>query len=95
MHTHAKTFDSSDVRFGWQLIEFEDHGNELRADIKNIDTGEVEVLVCDYLVGCDGANSMVRKKLGFSYQGRSSSGNKFYDGKMLSIYILKQANWNL
>ena len=87
MHTHAKTYESSDIRFGWQLIDFEDHGNEIRAEIKNIDTGEIEVLVCDYLVGCDGANSMVRKRLGFSYQGRSSSGNKFYDGKMLSIYI--------
>ena len=72
MHAHAKTFASSDIRFGWQLIDFEDHGNEIRAEIKNIDTGEIEVLVCDYLVGCDGANSMVRKKLGFITRATSA-----------------------
>ena len=82
----SKLKDASD-KLDQKRLKVEKVDDKTELEIKNIDTGEVEVLVCDYLVGCDGANSMVRKKLGFSYQGRSSSGNKFYDGKMLSIYI--------
>ena len=87
MHNHALSFVASDVRFGWRLIRFEDHGSHVAAEIQNLDTNKIELITCDYLVGCDGGNSMVRRQLGFSFQGRSSSGDKFYDGKMLSIYI--------
>ncbi|MEE2746598.1 MAG: FAD-dependent monooxygenase, partial [Pseudomonadota bacterium] len=87
MYTHAQTFDSSNILFGWKLLSFKENSDGVRAEIQNVDTMEIEYVICNYLVGCDGGNSLVRKQLGFSYQGRSSSGDKFYDGKMLSIYI--------
>lgn len=31
--------------------------------------GTTRVLRCSYLVGCDGSHSMVRRGLGFRYQG--------------------------
>ncbi|MDA0240853.1 MAG: FAD-dependent oxidoreductase [Proteobacteria bacterium] len=85
--THADREENADLRFGWQLNSFEDEGDHVSAEIEEIATGHTETVICDYLVGCDGSRSMVRRQLGFSYQGRSSSGDSFYDGAMLSVYV--------
>lgn len=87
MRSHADSFDSTDLRYAWRLLSFEDRGDHVTAEIEEIETGNRESIICDYLVGCDGGQSMVRRQLGFSYGGRSSSGDRFYDGTMLSIYV--------
>ncbi len=87
MRRHAESFDGTDIRFGRRLLSFDDEGDAVTATIEDVETGELETVVCDYLVGCDGGQSLVRKQLGFKYQGRSSSGDKFFDGRMLSIFV--------
>lgn len=42
------------------------------ATIQNMSTGESEIVQCKYLLGCDGAHSDIRKKLGFAFQGETT-----------------------
>ena len=64
-----------DVRFGHEFTRFEDNGNYVAAHVKRTD-GSEEILTGDYLIGCDGAASPVRKQLGIKLSG---------DGDMLTL----------
>lgn len=48
----------------------DDHG--VTAMARNLDSGEVQAIRCEYLAGCDGAGSMVRKTMGANFQGTAS-----------------------
>ncbi|NNC77402.1 MAG: 2-polyprenyl-6-methoxyphenol hydroxylase [Woeseiaceae bacterium] len=65
-----------DVRFGCEFLSFEDNGERVVARYRTSDGKESQVSG-DYLVGCDGAASSVRKQLGIKLAG---------DGEMLSLY---------
>jgi 2-polyprenyl-6-methoxyphenol hydroxylase-like FAD-dependent oxidoreductase len=86
MRTHAESFNEADIRFGWELCSFIDKNEYVEATIKNLSTEETQIITSDYLIGCDGAGGMVRQQLGFKYAGRESTGGRFYDGSMVSIY---------
>lgn len=58
------------VRFGCELVDFEQDADGVTATLRRTDGGE-ESLRADYLAGCDGANSVVRDRLGFSLEGES------------------------
>jgi 2-polyprenyl-6-methoxyphenol hydroxylase-like FAD-dependent oxidoreductase len=57
-----------DVRFGCEFIRFEDEGDHVTAYVKRTD-GTEEAITGNYLVGCDGAASTVRKQLGIRLAG--------------------------
>lgn len=57
------------VRFGQELADFTDHGDHVTAEI--VDGGSTRVIECEYLVGCDGGNSTVRRRLGVELRGES------------------------
>jgi 2-polyprenyl-6-methoxyphenol hydroxylase-like FAD-dependent oxidoreductase len=84
---HAESYDSVTLRFGWRMTTFTDHGDHVEADIEDVATRQRQKVIADHVVGCDGANGDIRRQLGFRYGGRTSSGDKFYDGRMLSIYV--------
>ena len=84
---HAESRPTADLRFGMRLAGFTDHGDRVEAEIEDTETGEKTTVICDYMIGCDGGNGPIRRQLGFKYGGRSSSGDKFYDGRMLSLYV--------
>jgi hypothetical protein len=84
---HAEAYDSVNLKFGWRMTKFTDNGDCVEAEIENIATGRRQKIIADYMAGCDGANGDIRRRLGFKYGGRTSSGDKFYDGRMLSIYV--------
>jgi 2-polyprenyl-6-methoxyphenol hydroxylase-like FAD-dependent oxidoreductase len=84
---YAESCKSVSLRFGWRMQSFVDHGDSVAVEIENVETGQRQRVIADHLVGCDGANGNIRRELGFTYGGRSSSGDKFYDGRMLSLYI--------
>jgi 2-polyprenyl-6-methoxyphenol hydroxylase-like FAD-dependent oxidoreductase len=87
LRRHAEAYESVALRFGWRLTAFTDHGDCVEAEIENVATADRQTVIADYLVGCDGANGSIRRQLGFKYGGRTSSGDKFYDGRMLSLYV--------
>ncbi len=95
MRDHADSFDDTDMRYAWRLLSFEEEGDHVRAVIEEIETGSKETVLADYLIGCDGGQGMVRRQLGFTYEGRSSTGDRFYDGTMLSIYVRAPAVFDI
>ncbi|MBW5425162.1 FAD-dependent oxidoreductase [Streptomyces sp. BG9H] len=60
-----------DVEWGVRLTEFEDTGAGVTARLAHAD-GRVETVAADWLVGCDGGHSTVRKQLGIDLVGDSS-----------------------
>lgn len=67
----AEEIECVDVRFGHELVGFEQSETFVRATIRDLD-GREEVLEVPYLVGCDGGSSMVRKSLGFRLEGEAN-----------------------
>lgn len=67
----AEELEGVDVRFGYELVGFEQIGEAVRATIRDSE-GREEVLTVPYLVGCDGGASFVRKSLGFTLEGESN-----------------------
>ena len=59
--THAE------VRFGRKLLSFDDDGDGVTVFAES--STAVEEIRCDWLIGADGANSLVRKWLGIEFDG--------------------------
>ena len=57
----------SSVMFNRELISFSDAGNKVKLKVDH--KGIVEDYECDYLIGADGANSIVRRNLGIEFGG--------------------------
>ena len=83
----AEVLPNVDVRFGWRLLEFEQHEGSVTALIENVANGTRQTIHCDWLVGCDGARSTVRQALGIGYGGKGGEDETFMRGRMLSSYV--------
>ena len=57
------------LRYNCKLASFEDTGTGVVAELVDQKTGTRERVRADYLVGCDGIGSTVRKQLGIGMQG--------------------------
>lgn len=65
----AQRFESVDVAFDTRLVGFEDKGTHVQAEI--VRHGRREEVRARYLVGADGARSMVRESLGIALEGEA------------------------
>jgi 2-polyprenyl-6-methoxyphenol hydroxylase-like FAD-dependent oxidoreductase len=63
------------VRFGCELLSFDEHEDKVVARVNNLD-GRVETITSQYLVGCDGGSSTVRTGLGFRLEGQADLGQQ-------------------
>lgn len=61
-HSHATTL------FGWALNDFDQTEQRVQVQLKSTD-GRTQMLSCDYLIGCDGASSTIRARLGIMLEG--------------------------
>jgi 2-polyprenyl-6-methoxyphenol hydroxylase-like FAD-dependent oxidoreductase len=66
----AESLPSVDVRYGCEFIAFEQDHAGVRARVK--DGTATSELVAQYLVGCDGGSSTVRRQLGIKLQGEAN-----------------------
>ncbi len=87
LRRHAEAFEATTLRFGTRMTAFTQYPDRVEAEVEDVATGERQKVVADFLIGCDGANGMIRRRLGFKYCGRTPSGDRFYDGRMLSLYV--------
>ncbi len=53
-----------DVRLGWEAIAVSQDKELARVTVRNRATGEQTIVLARYVVGCDGANSLVRQAIG-------------------------------
>ena len=52
----------------FELIDFHQEADLITVQLRHEDDS-IENLTCNWLIGCDGAKSTIRKKLGFQFQG--------------------------
>jgi putative polyketide hydroxylase len=68
LRAHAERL-GADVRFHTELLDFEQDDREVSARVRNLETGQEEVIKASYLVAADGVAGTVREKLGIGRQG--------------------------
>jgi 2-polyprenyl-6-methoxyphenol hydroxylase-like FAD-dependent oxidoreductase len=67
-----------DLRYRTRLESFQDTGDGVTAEIVDLESGKRERIEADYLVGCDGATSAVREKLGIGLKGQGVLGHPLH-----------------
>lgn len=87
LRRHAQKWADNDVRYGWTLERFGDEGSHVSATVRPTAGGEAEEVWAQYLVGADGARSMVRRQLGIEWGGVTGIQREFMGGKMFAVYL--------
>ncbi len=64
-------FKEVDRRYFTELVDFTEHDDCVRAVIRDVKSGATREVEAQYLVGCDGAGSIVREKLGITMTGNA------------------------
>jgi 2-polyprenyl-6-methoxyphenol hydroxylase-like FAD-dependent oxidoreductase len=67
----AERIPTVTVRYGTELMEFEEDGPSVVATVRSLD-GSPRKIRAAYLVGCDGGSSSVRKQLGIPLRGEAN-----------------------
>ena len=83
----AREFATNDIRYGWRVAGFRDLGTRVEVDAQPVGGAIATTIACDYLVGCDGARSMVRDALGIRLEGEGTASRDFMGGAMLAAHI--------
>jgi 2-polyprenyl-6-methoxyphenol hydroxylase-like FAD-dependent oxidoreductase len=65
----AGQFSAVEFRYRTELIDLEEGRTSVVATLRDLDTGREDKVVANYLVGTDGAASVVREKLGIPMRG--------------------------
>lgn len=63
---YAQSDPSTSTYFGWEVVSLEESGDEVRADIRELSTGQERQIRAAFAVGADGANSRVREIVGIN-----------------------------
>ncbi len=88
LRRHAEKWPHNDIRYGWKLLGFDDHGDHVQAQIQASDgTGPEWTVRARYLVGADGPRSAVRHQLGISYEGATGMRRAYMGGQMFAVYV--------
>src|SRR5262249_35764738 len=75
------------LRFGWRVERFEQDEAGVRVSASNAATGTPEAWSAQYLVGCDGGRSEVRRALGISFRGSAEVEQGYFSGRMFTIHV--------
>lgn len=74
LRAHAKSLPKVQIRYDTSFESFEQSAHSVKAEILDKTTGRREIIEADYLVGCDGGRSHIRRALEIKYQGVFSQG---------------------
>ena len=87
LYKHALACAGNTVRFSHCLLSFEQQPGGVSALIEDMENGTTFTVHADYLVGADGARSLVRQSLGYHYAGDTGAVRDFMGGRMHAMYI--------
>lgn len=75
------------LHYGHRLTDFADLGDRIMATVEVAADGAQHQVTSSYLVGADGARSLVRGRLGIRYGGETGVQRDFMGGRMYAIYL--------
>jgi 4-hydroxyisophthalate hydroxylase len=84
------TLENIDACFGWRAEGIEHDDDKVRVTISAEDGSASEIVEADYVVGCDGARSMVREAIGIT-----RSGSDFDQKMVLAVFRSKELHEGL
>ncbi len=74
LRQHAAALAAIELRYNSVFHSFQQDDEKVRCQIVDVRTGREVRIEADYLVGCDGGKSNIRRALGIQYQGVFSQG---------------------
>lgn len=84
---HAKTTPNITLRFGYEVTSFDQAHDGVMLTAVHLSDGRSENWRADYLAGCDGGRSFVRRTLGIRYAGEDTLQQDYFGGRMFSTYL--------
>jgi 2-polyprenyl-6-methoxyphenol hydroxylase-like FAD-dependent oxidoreductase len=87
LRRHAEAWPSAELRYGWSLERFAEEDNSVSATVRPTAGGPAQQVKAKYLVGADGARSLVRRQLGIEWGGVTGIQREFMGGKMFAVYL--------
>jgi 2-polyprenyl-6-methoxyphenol hydroxylase-like FAD-dependent oxidoreductase len=84
---HAATRPNITLRFGWRVQRFAQDETGVSLEASRLGDGAAEHWRAQYLVGCDGGQSTVRRGLGIHYEGFDALQQVFFGGSMVASYV--------
>jgi 2-polyprenyl-6-methoxyphenol hydroxylase-like FAD-dependent oxidoreductase len=66
---HARSLASVEIQFSQEFLDFEQDADEVRVRVRDASRGAERVIRAKYLVGADGARSVVRDRIGATMVG--------------------------
>jgi 2-polyprenyl-6-methoxyphenol hydroxylase-like FAD-dependent oxidoreductase len=101
---HARTRPNITIHFGWQVSGFQEEADGVTVEAERAGGGGRETWRAQYLAGCDGGRSTVRRGLALRYNGFASLESPHYGGRQDAIYfraptlyrdhLAHRAGWN-
>ena len=86
LRRHAERLPCVTVRYGWSVTGFSAHRDGVAITAERADGGSSYQLKSEYLVGADGARSLVRQAKGWRYAGETGVSRDFVGGRMYAVY---------
>ncbi|MSP37195.1 MAG: hypothetical protein EXR70_01720 [Deltaproteobacteria bacterium] len=74
LRAHVATLPQVEVRYETSFESFQQNDNGVSAKVLDKKTGRSEIIEADYLVGCDGGRSNIRRAIEIKYAGVFSQG---------------------
>jgi 2-polyprenyl-6-methoxyphenol hydroxylase-like FAD-dependent oxidoreductase len=74
LHKHVATLPTVELRYNTVFESFQQEGEKVVSQIVDAKSGRNETIETDYLVGCDGGRSNIRRQLGIQYEGVFAQG---------------------
>ncbi|HEY1504652.1 MAG TPA: FAD-dependent oxidoreductase [Stellaceae bacterium] len=87
LHAEAEKQSSVTMRFGMRVERFVDNGDSVTVEATDVADNTAQRFTGDYLVGGDGARSIIRKQLGYHFHGEAGVARDYMGGRMLSIWF--------
>lgn len=84
---YARTRPNITLRFGHEVTSFDQDKDGVTLAAIHLSDGRNENWRADYLVGCDGGRSFVRRTLGIRYAGEDTLQQDYFGGRMFSTYL--------
>lgn len=66
----VQTCPNVELNLGWEAVEVTQTDDHAQIVVRNVETGEQRTVRCKYLIGADGANSLVRQAIGSGQEDR-------------------------
>jgi 2-polyprenyl-6-methoxyphenol hydroxylase-like FAD-dependent oxidoreductase len=95
LHDEAKRHRSVALNFGWRVTGFAEAEDHVEVEAESADGGAKRSATAQFLVGCDGPRSTIRRQLDIHYDGAAQEDRPFMSGRQLTTYLRAPAVYDV